>query len=113
MAERFIVVADESKLVSRLGAFKVPLEALPFAPAVVAARVRELGAADVKQRDAMSDNGNALLDADFGLIEDPAALASALDAIPGLVEHGLFLGSTVERAVIGFEEEIRELKHAG
>ena len=53
------------------------------------------------------------LDADFGLIEDPAALASALDAIPGLVEHGLFLGSTVERAVIGSEEGIREIKHSG
>lgn len=111
MAARFIVVADESKLVQQLGAFRVPIEALPFAPGVLAARLRALGAHEVERREALSDNGNALLDADFGLIDDPAALAAELDRIPGLVEHGLFLGTTVERVVIGTADGIRELTH--
>jgi len=111
MAARFIVVADESKLVDTLGAFKLPIEALPFAPGIVAARLRELGASSVEQRETLSDNGNALLDADFGLIDDPASLAVALDSVPGLVEHGLFLGSTVERALVGTADGVREITH--
>jgi len=109
MADRFIVVADESKLVDTLGAFKLPIEALPFAPEVLAARLRALGARAVQRRETVSDNGNTLLDADFGLIDDPASLAAALDAVPGLVEHGLFLGSTVERVLIGTADGVREI----
>jgi ribose 5-phosphate isomerase A len=100
MADRFIVVVDESKLVERLGAFGVPLEVLPFAPAVVTARVEALGANKVTRRPEPSDNGNLLLDAHFGFIEDPAGLAARLSAIPGLVEHGIFLGDMLERVVI-------------
>ena len=111
MSARFIVVADESKLVDTLGAFKLPIEALPFAPGVLAARLRALGASRVEQREALSDNGNTLLDADFGLIDDPAGLAIALDSVPGLVEHGLFLGSTVERALLGTADGVREITH--
>jgi ribose 5-phosphate isomerase A len=110
MAERFIVVVDESKLVDRLGAFGVPLEVLPFAPGVVATRVRELGAQRVTTRPERSDNGNVLLDARFGLILDPGALAASLDAIPGLVEHGLFPGEWVERVIAASPDAVRELR---
>ena len=60
MAPRFIVVVDESKLVAHLGPFGTPLEVLDFAPGIVAARVRALGAHDVTTRDRRSDNGNLL-----------------------------------------------------
>lgn len=108
MAARFIVVVDESKLVRTLGAFGLPLEVLPFAPDVVCRRVRALGARAIEQR-GTSDNQNVLLRADFGRIPDPAALARALEAIPGLVEHGLFLSDMVERIVVGGRDGVREI----
>ena len=71
MSPRFIVVVDESKLVPHLGPFGTPLEVLDFAPGIVAARVRALGAHDLTTRDRRSDNGNLLVDAHFGTIDDP------------------------------------------
>lgn len=100
MADRFIVVVDASKLVDHLGPFGIPLEVLDFAPAVVATSVQGLGAASVTTRADRSDNGNLIMDAHFGEIADPVALATALSAIPGLVEHGIFTGDMVERVVV-------------
>lgn len=103
------MVVDESKLVPALGPFGTPLEVLPFAPAVVAARVRALGAGDVTTRADRSDNGNLLCDAHFGTIDDPDALATALERIPGIVEHGIFRSELVERVVVaGDDGSVRE-----
>jgi ribose 5-phosphate isomerase A len=112
MADRFIVVADATKLVDRLGPFGTPLEVLDFAPAVVADAVRALGARDVTVRDGRSDNGNLLMDAHFGAIADPVALGARLAAVPGVVEHGIFPGPMVERVVIADHDGgVRELTH--
>jgi ribose 5-phosphate isomerase A len=110
MSPRFIVVVDESKLVDRLGPFGTPLEVLHFAPGVVRRRVEALGATRVTTRDRESDNGNLLVDAHFGTIDDPAALARELEQIPGIVGHGIFLASLVERVVVaGNDGDVREL----
>jgi ribose 5-phosphate isomerase A len=109
MAARFVVVVDESKLVAHLGAFGTPLEVLDFAPEVVAAQVRALGAAEVTTLPTRSDSGNLLMDARFGTITDVDALAGALGAIPGLVEHGLFPAAMVERVVVASAAGVREL----
>jgi ribose 5-phosphate isomerase A len=109
MADRFLVVVDESKLVERLGPFGTPLEVLDFAPEVVAARVRGLGAREVTHRDGRSDSGNLLLYAQFGDIADPVALGLALSEIPGIVEHGLFPGSMVDRVIVAGSGGVREL----
>lgn len=109
MAARFIVVVDESKLVDHLGPFGTPLEVLDFAPGIVAARVQALGAASVTTRDRRSDNGNLLMDARFDAITDPAALAARLKTVPGLVDHGLFLGPVVERVIVAGSDGVREL----
>ncbi len=109
MAARFIVVVDESKLVETLGAFGLPLEVLPFAPGVVAGRVRALGAAEVTTRDAPSDNGNLIMDARFETIPRPVELAHQLSGIPGLVEHGIFPAAMVERVVVAGAGGTREI----
>lgn len=109
MADRFVVVVDDTKLADRLGPFGTPLEVLDFAPGVVATAVRALGATDVTTRDARSDNGNLLMDAHFGTIADPVALGAALAAVPGIVEHGLFPGAMVERVVVASATGLREL----
>lgn len=109
MAARFLVAVDASKLVPTLGACGLPVEVLPFAPEVVAARLLELGASAVTRRERSSDGGNVLMDARFGLIADPVGLAAELDAVPGLVEHGLFPGSWVERVIVAEAGATREL----
>lgn len=99
MAEQFVVVADETKCRSCLGRFPLPIEVLEFGADVVAARLRQLGAIDVWRRTVRSDNGNPILDVAFGEIEDPPTLAVRLQAIPGIVEHGIFPGEMVDRVV--------------
>jgi ribose 5-phosphate isomerase A len=94
-AKRFVIVADESKYVQKL-TWPVPVEVLPFALRLVERRLVELGGKPVlrlgKMKDGpvITDNGNFVVDADFGVIEDPAALAARIDPIPGVVEHGIF-----------------------
>ena len=106
---RFIVVVDESKLVDQLGPFGTPLEVLPFAPGVVARRLLDLGAADVRNRGRGTDNGNLLFDADFGLIDDPPGLATLLAEIPGIVEHGIFPAWMVERVIVAGADGVHEM----
>ena len=100
MADRFVVVADRSKVVPRLGPFGTPIEVRPFAPGVVGERLQALGATAVDRRDEPSDNGGVLFDAHFGEIADPSALAAELSAIPGVVEHGIFLADLVSTVVV-------------
>jgi ribose 5-phosphate isomerase A len=94
-AQKFVIVADESKYVEEL-AYPVPVEVLPFALRLVEKRLRDLGGVPVlrlgKMKDGpvITDNGNLVTDVDFGLIEDPAALAARISPIPGVVEHGIF-----------------------
>lgn len=110
MSPRFIVVVDESKLVPHLGPFGTPLEVLTFAPGVVASRVRALGATSLTTRPKPSDNGNLIVDAQFGSIADPAALARELSDVPGIVEHGIFLAPMVERVVVAGTDAVREVR---
>jgi ribose 5-phosphate isomerase A len=93
-AARFVVLVDETKLVHRLGeSFPVPLEVLHEAVPLVTRRALELGATAVMPRKGfVTELGNPILDARFSRIEDPAALSARLDAIPGMLEHGLFVG---------------------
>jgi ribose 5-phosphate isomerase A len=109
MADRFVVVVDEHKLVGHLGSFGTPLELLDFAPQVTIGWVRELGATSVELRDRRSDGGNLLAVAHFGQIEHPEQLATRLSQVPGLVEHGLFPASMVDRVVVAGSNGIREL----
>jgi ribose 5-phosphate isomerase A len=97
-AERFVVVADRSKLVERLGArAPLPVEVIPFAEAVCARALARLGCEPALRRRPdgepfVTDEANRILDCRFGPIADAAALDVAIDRIPGVVEHGLFLG---------------------
>ncbi len=94
-AEKFVLVVDGSKLSERL-TWPVPLEVLPMASRLVARKVEGLGGkpavrqAKMKDGPVITDNGNFVMDVDFGTIEDPEGLASRLSAMPGVVEHGIF-----------------------
>lgn len=94
---QMVVVADATKQVQVLGKFPLPVEVIRFAQALVAKRIAALGA-DVRLR--MGDDGkpyvtdenNHILDCRFGQIQDPEGLARELSGMPGVVEHGLFIG---------------------
>jgi ribose 5-phosphate isomerase A len=95
-SREMIVVVSDNKVVDRLGAFRVPVEALAFGHRQVLRAVQRLGGrGTVRVRDGkpvVTDNGHWIVDCDFGLIADPARLERDLDAIPGVVESGLFIG---------------------
>jgi ribose 5-phosphate isomerase A len=104
-----VVIADESKWVATLGRFPLPIEVVPFGFAATQRAVDEATAAAGcpgpsrlrMGKDGhvfVTDGGHWILDASLGRISDPKALASGLSAIPGVVEHGLFIG--LARAVI-------------
>ncbi len=95
-SKKFVVVVDESKCVDILNC-PVPLEVLPFARKLVEKQVAELGGtAEVrmginKDGPVISDNGNFIMDADFGAIEDPLPLGEKLSQCIGIIEHGIFM----------------------
>ena len=106
-ASRFVVIVSEEKLVDKLGAFPTPVEIVPFALRWFEHEAARLfPRATLRRRmqgDApfVTDNGNALVDCAFGLIENPAALADALRAIHGVVDVGIFIGLTDAVVVAG------------
>jgi ribose 5-phosphate isomerase A len=105
-----VVIADPSKQVERLGAFPLPVEVTPFGFTITAKKVFDvLCAAGIDKpqvklrRDAddellLTDGGNYILDCHCGRIPDAEALAARLSNVPGVVEHGLFIG--IARTVI-------------
>lgn len=97
--KQLVIVTDSSKHVPVLGAFPLPVEVIRFAQALIAKRIQGLGAATTLRRDAkgqpyVTDEGHHILDCRFGKIPDPAALSRTLLDMPGVVEHGLFIGMT-------------------
>jgi len=99
-AKRFAVIADYTKLVDALGDTRqLPLEILPFAWRTTCRQVETLGGKLTPRpgpdgQPLRTDNGNLMIDGNFGRILDPAALAMKLDGVTGLLEHGLFVGMT-------------------
>jgi ribose 5-phosphate isomerase A len=94
---QLVIVADESKQVPVLGKFPLPVEVIRFAQALVAKEIAALGAqvsvrmgADGKPF--VTDENNHILDCRFGQIQDADGLARKLSDMPGVVEHGLFIG---------------------
>jgi len=113
-SKKMVVVADSGKMVPVLGKFPLPVEIVSFARTVVAKKIESLGAS-VKLRlrpdgsPYLTDNCNQILDCCFREIEDPAALALALSNIPGIIEHGLFIG-LASVALVGRGDHIEELR---
>ncbi|WP_229428571.1 ribose-5-phosphate isomerase RpiA [Microvirga pudoricolor] len=117
-SRRMIVIADGSKHVTHLGRFPLPVEVVPFGLEVTRRSIlgvlRDLGLPEeLRLREAggepfVTDGGHLILDAHLGRIGDPEALGVALNGVPGVVEHGLFLG-LASGAVLATEGGLVEL----
>jgi ribose 5-phosphate isomerase A len=115
-AKRMIVIADSTKLVSTLGRFVLPVEVIVFGHSTTAARITagiaKLGYSRIpftlRTKDGApykTDSGNLIYDIAFGIITDAARLADTLSNIPGVVEHGLFIG-LAHTLVIASEDKV-------
>ena len=115
-ARQFVVIADSTKQVPVLGKFPLPVEVIPFAEALVAKKISALGATVSRRRSSqgsayITDEGHHILDCSFGKIPDPPALARLLSDMPGVVEHGLFVGMA-DVVLIGKEDKVLEVRPA-
>lgn len=114
VSRRFVVIGDSAKQVSRLGKFPLPVEVIPFAQSLIKPQIEALGASVALRQYAygnpyVTDEGHHILDCTFGEIADPTALAQKLCTMPGVVEHGLFIGMA-EIAMIGKDGSVVQIK---
>lgn len=106
-SKQFIVIVDESKSVEHLGKYPLPVEIIPFAMELTLRQIQKLGCV-TKQRfkndkPYITDNGNYIIDCDFTKIDKVDQLHQSLNAIPGVVENGLFPRQMVNKLIIGYE----------
>jgi ribose 5-phosphate isomerase A len=111
-SKRMAVIADASKLVERLGAFPLPVEVVPFGLAATRRHI-EQAIADLGLKGAprlrggarpfVTDGGHYILDCSLGAIDEPERLGQRLSTIPGVVEHGLFVGFARTAIIAGAE----------
>ena len=111
------MIADSDKQVKRLGKFPLPVEVVPFAQSLIKPQLESLGAKVSLRSYAygnpyVTDEGHHILDCEFGEIRDPAGLAEKLRCIPGILEHGLFIGMA-ELALVGKDGRVVQMRRDG
>jgi len=109
-AARFVCIADESKMVERLGTFPLPVEVIPMARALVARKLATYGGRAVWRQGVVTDNGNHILDVHGLTIEDPPAMESELNQIAGVVTVGLFARRPADVLILGTRGGAQVLK---
>ena len=115
-SDELLIIADESKLVDKLGDFKLPIEVSPYEHEVTSLRIINKlnkigyeGTIDLRKDDKnvfITDAGNYIYDLSVGLISDPNIIEQTLNLIPGVFENGLFIDLT-KKVVIGVQEGTR------
>jgi len=111
-AKMFVIIVDEGKMSQKLGSGQVvPVEVVPFAVPVVTKRLTALGGKPKLRTDKttsnpfVTDNGNNILDVDFGSIDNPKTLEGQVKMIPGVLENGLFVG-LVTSVYVGYRDRV-------
>jgi len=110
VAEQFVCIADETKLVDVLGKFPLPVEVIPMARSYVAREIVKLGGEPVYRDGTITDNGNHILDIHGMAIDNPIALEDALNAITGVVTNGLFAKRNANVLLLGCADGVKKLE---
>jgi ribose 5-phosphate isomerase A len=112
-AKTYVVIVTPEKLVERLGAFRTPVEVVPYSVRYVERAIGAAFGVPVSRRGGdrpfVTDNGNAILDCAFGSIVDPAALDGELRGIHGVVATGLFASDLTDVVIVAAPDGVREL----
>ena len=101
VAEKFICIADHSKLVPIMGEFPLPIEVIPMARSYVARELVKLGGDPVYRENFVTDNGNIILDVHNLSITDPKSLETSINQITGVVTNGLFAHRGADILLLG------------
>lgn len=109
LADRFVCIADESKLVDRLGRFPLPVEVIPMAAAQVARRLRALGGEARLREGVVTDNGCHILDVHGLSIEHPLQMESEINQWPGVVTVGIFARHRAHVCLLGTTQGVKTL----
>jgi ribose 5-phosphate isomerase A len=110
VADRFICIADESKLVDRLGLFPLPIEVIPMAREAVARKLAALGGIPALRADFVTDNGNLILDVSGLAIDNALELEAYVNNLAGVVTCGLFALAGANVALLATQEGVRCLR---
>jgi ribose 5-phosphate isomerase A len=108
-AERFICIADESKLVTTLGAFPLPVEVIPMAAAQIARKLRALGGEPALRHGVVTDNGCHIIDVRGLAITDPLAMECEINQWPGVVTVGIFARHRASVCLLGSAQGVKTL----
>ncbi len=108
-ARRFVCIADESKLVSCLGRFPLPVEVIPMARSLVARELVRLGGSPIYRAGVVTDNGNQIIDLHGLAIEDPVGLESTINQITGVVTVGLFARRPADTLLLATSAGVRRI----
>ncbi|MBC7983367.1 MAG: ribose-5-phosphate isomerase RpiA [Candidatus Obscuribacterales bacterium] len=109
-SQRFVCIADDSKLVDVLGKFPLPVEVIPMSRSYVARQLVRLGGQPVLRVGFISDNGNPILDVHHLAITDPVALETEINQIAGVVSVGLFAQRPADILILGTEAGAQTIK---
>lgn len=109
-SEKFVCIADESKLVDVLGAFPLPVEVIPMARSYVARQLVKLGGEPVYREGFTTDNGNIILDVHNLQIMNPVEMEATLNSIVGVVTNGLFAQRPADVLLLGTQDGVRTIK---
>ncbi len=109
LAERFVCIADESKLVKVLGAFPLPVEVIPMASAQVIRAFAKIGGSGKVREGVTTDNGNVIVDVTGLQITDPAQFESDINQWPGVVTVGVFARNKASVCLLGTSEGVKTL----
>lgn len=108
-AQRFVCIADHSKLVDALGQFPLPIEVIPMARSYVARELVKLGGNPVYRQGVTTDNGNIILDIHNLSIIDPIKLEQQINNIVGVVSNGLFAQRRADILLVGTDSGVQQL----
>ncbi len=110
VSQKFLCIADDSKLVDILGQFPLPVEVIPMARSYVARELVKLGGQPVWRSGFVTDNGNAILDVKNLQIMEPVKLEEQINHITGVVTNGLFARRPADILLLGSDEGIKVVK---
>jgi len=112
VGRKFVCIVDHTKLVPVLGKFPLPVEVIPMARSYVARQIVELGGRPAWRMGFTTDNGNVILDVDDFVINDPVALETTINQIPGVVTVGLFARRGADVILMGSDTGVQTLTPA-